>query len=80
METVGLTLGVRLGLTLGVKVGLTLGGKTGYEELSAEKWDRKENQCATEGDDDVSEEEPTSKEVDCKAKNSDSLNMACLDM
>lgn len=37
METVGLTLGVRIGLTLGVRVGLTLGGTTGYEELSAKK-------------------------------------------
>ena len=33
------------------------------------KWERKDNQCATKGDDDVSEEEPTSKEVDCKVKN-----------
>lgn len=37
METVGLTLGVRIGLTLGVRVGLTLGGTIGYEELSAKK-------------------------------------------
>ena len=37
METVGLTLGVRIGLTLGVRVGLTLGGTTGYEELLAKK-------------------------------------------
>ena len=64
METVGLTLRVRIGLTLGVRVGLTIGGTTGYEELSAKKWERKDNQCATKGDDDVSEEEPASKEVD----------------
>lgn len=44
------------------------------------KWERKDNQCATKGDDDVLEEEPASKEVDCKAKNSDSLNKTCLDM
>ena len=69
METVGLTLGVRIGLTLTVRVGLTLEGTTSCEELSVEKWERKDNQCATEGDDDVSEEEPTSKEVDCKVKN-----------
>ena len=69
METVGLTLGVRIGLTLRVRVGLTLGGTTGCEELSIEKWERKDNQCATKGDDDVSKEEPTSKEVDCKVKN-----------
>ena len=69
METVGLTLGVRIGLTLRVRVGLTLGGTTGCEELSIEKWERKDNQYATKCDDDVSEEEPTSKEVDCKVKN-----------
>ena len=43
METVGLTLRVRIGLTLGVRVGLTIGGTTGCEELSAEKWERKDN-------------------------------------
>ena len=64
METVGLTLRVRIGLTPGVRVGLTLRGTTSCEELSAEKWERKDNQCATKGDDDVSEEEPASKEVD----------------
>ena len=37
METVELTLRVRIGLTLGVRVGLTLKGTTGCEELSAEK-------------------------------------------
>ena len=69
METVGLTLGVRIRLTLTVRVGLALEGTIGCEELLVEKWERKDNQCATEGDDDVSEEEPTSKEVDCKVKN-----------
>ena len=44
VETVGLTLGVRIGLTLRVRVGLTLGGTTGCEELSIEKWERKDNQ------------------------------------
>ena len=44
METVELTLGVRIGLTLRVRVGLTLGGTTSCEELSIEKWERKDNQ------------------------------------
>ena len=61
-------------------VGLTSGRTTNCDVLSAEKWERKDNQCATEDEEDVSDEGTAGKEVVCKAKNSYSLNKTCLDM
>ena len=50
-------------------VGLTSGRTTNCDVLSAEKWERKDNQCATEDEEDVSDEGTAGKEVVCKAKN-----------
>lgn len=61
-------------------MGLTLGRTIDCDVLSAEKWERKDNQCAIEVEEDVLDEGPVGKEVVCKAKNSDSLNKTCLDI
>ena len=61
-------------------MGLTSRRTTDCDVLSAEKWERNDNQWATEDEEDVSDDGPVGKEVVCKAKNSFSLNKRCLDM
>ena len=61
-------------------MGLTSRRTTGCDVLSAEKWERNDNQWATEDEEDVSDDGPAGKEVVCKVKNSDSLNKTCHDI